>query len=312
MHRIILILLSVFVLTKYSNAQGCSDAGFCTVGSNADISSEKYAAKKDSSQSSPKKHFVKVGVSVALGEQSVFILTPHIEGSFQINPRSSINIKTNLQAAFGKQVTKFGMGDITISHSTNLLSKTKHQLVLNIGAKLATGRATAKDKNKFELPMVYQSSLGTFDLLLGLNYKFNYKLGVVNIATGYQQPLIHINRNSVIENFDTLNAKSFIRKGDVFLRIDKIFTIKKKFDIGVGALAIYHILKDEIVLQDDSKQAINGSQGLTLNITALFGYRINDKIEIGLSAGFPVLVRDVRPDGLTRKFAIAPAFTYRF
>lgn len=312
MHRFILMLLIVFVFTNYTNAQGCSDAGFCTAGSNADYASAKFLSKNDSSTSQPKKNYFKVGVGEALGEQSVHLITPTLEASFQINPRSSINIKTNLQVAFGKQATKFGMGDITISHSTNLLSKTKHQLILNIGAKLATGRATAKDKNKFELPMVYQSSLGTFDLLLGLNYKFNYKLGVVNIATGYQQPLIHINRNSVIENFDTLNAKSFIRKGDVFLRIDKIFTIKKKFDIGVGALAIYHILKDEIVLQDDSKQAINGSQGLTLNITALFGYRINDKIEIGLSAGFPVLVRDVRPDGLTRKFAIAPAFTYRF
>lgn len=312
MKKLIIAIAIILFSNEFIKAQGCGDAGFCTAGSNADHSSEKFQSTNDSSKVNYKKHFVKIGLGNALGEQSVYILTPTFEASFQIHEHSSISIKTNLQTSFGKQANKFGMGDIIISNSTSLLTKTKHQLILNIGAKLPTGRATLKDKNKLELPMVYQSTLGTVDLLLGINYKFNYKLGIVNAAVGYQQPLINLNKNSAIENFDTLNAKSFNRKGDLFLRLDKIFTIKKKFDIGVGALAIYHIQNDEITLQDDSKFEIKNSKGLTLNITAAFGYRINDKMEIGLSAGFPVIVREQRPDGLTRKFVAAPSFTYRF
>jgi hypothetical protein len=312
MKKISLSILIFAAFISFTKAQGCSDAGFCTAGSNADYTSEKFQSLKDSTISKPKKHFIKIGLGNAIGEQSVYILTPSIEASFQLHSRSSISIKTNIQSSFGKQANKFGMGDIIISNSTSLLTKSKHQLILNIGTKLPTGRATSKDKNKVELPMVYQSTLGTVDLLLGLNYKFNYKLGIVNAAIGYQQPLININRNSSIENFDTLNAKSFSRKGDVFFRLDKIFTIKKKFDLGLGALVIYHVQNDEIILQDDSKFEIKDSKGLTLNITAAFGYKINDKMEIGLTAGFPVIVRDARPDGLTRKFVAAPSFTYRF
>ncbi len=217
MKKITLSIIFISAFISFTKAQGCSDAGFCTVGSNADYSSEKFQSTNDTSLSKPKKHFVKVGLGNALGEQSVFILTPTIEASFQLHARSSISIKTNLQASFGNLANKFGIGDIIISNSTNLLSKEKHQLILNIGTKLPTGRATTKDKNKVELPMVYQSTLGTVDLLLGLNYKFNYKLGIVNAAVGYQQPLINLNKNSAIENFDTLNAKSFNRKSAKFV-----------------------------------------------------------------------------------------------
>lgn len=312
MKKIILSIIVFATFISFTKAQGCSDAGFCTAGSNADHTVGQFQSITDSSAPKSKKHFLKIGLGNALGEQSVYILTPTIEASFQIHARSSIGIKTNLQASFGNQANKFGIGDIIITNSSVLLSKIKHQLILNIGTKLPTGRATVTDKNKIELPMVYQSTLGTVDLLLGLNYKFNYKLGIVNAAIGYQQPLININKNSAIENFDTLNAKSFVRKGDVFVRLDKIFTIKKKFDVGLGALLIYHLQNDEIVLQDDSTLEIKDSKGITLNITATFGYRINEKMEIGLTAGFPVIVREQRPDGLTRKFVAAPSFTYRF
>jgi hypothetical protein len=35
-------------------------------------------------------------------------------------------------------------------------------------------------------------------------------------------------------------------------------------------------------------------------------------MEFGITAGFPIIVRDARPEGLTRKFVAAPSFAYRF
>jgi hypothetical protein len=50
------------------------------------------------------------------------------------------------------------------------------------------------------------------------------------------------------------------------------------------------------------KQNIKGSQGLTLNVNAYLDYVINNKNILQLNVGMPFFVRDVRPDGLTRRF----------
>lgn len=314
MNKLFCFIFFLLASVSLLKAQGCSDAGFCTMGSNADYSTFKLTANNDTMEDASRNHSIKFSLGNALGEESVYILTPTVEASFQINNRSFINIKTNFQGSFGSKATKIGMGDIAITHSTNLLNKQNHQLILNVGAKMATGRSDVTNKSGTELPMVYQSSLGTFDFLAGLNYKFKCKIGSLSIAAGYQQPLIHINRNSSFTYSDTAlqNSMGFKRKGDIFLRADKIFTIKKKFDLGIGVLAIYHIFDDEIITQNNDLIPIDGSQGITLNITALFGYRINEKFDVGLTTGFPVLVRDARPDGLTRKFVVSPSLTYRF
>ncbi len=54
---------------------------------------------------------------------------------------------------------------------------------------------------------------------------------------------------------------------------------------------------------------IDGSQGLTLNGNAFFDYEINKKNALQLNVGAPFVVRDARPDGLTRGLVIN--FEYR-
>ncbi|MGF2413571.1 MAG: hypothetical protein ACQUYJ_14665, partial [Ferruginibacter sp.] len=62
----------------------------------------------------------------------------------------------------------------------------------------------------------------------------------------------------------------------------------------------------------NSPIALNGSEGLTLNGTTALHYTINHKFSIGLLAGVPFVVRDIRPDGLTRKFVVSPEFILKF
>jgi hypothetical protein len=57
---------------------------------------------------------------------------------------------------------------------------------------------------------------------------------------------------------------------------------------------------------------ITGSDGLTLNVTGAGWYSFSNKFSIGLLAGAPVVVRDIRPDGLTRSFTISTEFIFNF
>ena len=49
----------------------------------------------------------------------------------------------------------------------------------NFGVKLPTNQANLTYKDSI-LPMVYQSSLGTVDLIFGVNYNFRHKIGVLS------------------------------------------------------------------------------------------------------------------------------------
>ena len=88
----------------------------------------------------------------------------------------------------------------------------------------------------------------------------------------------------------------------------------KKFNINLGLLGIYHLGKDNYVDGNISNKpiAIAGSDGVTLNGTASAWYKVSNKFTIGLTGGVPFVVRDVRPDGLTRKFVISPEFIVNF
>jgi hypothetical protein len=60
-----------------------------------------------------------------------------------------------------------------------------------------------------------------------------------------------------------------------------------------------------------SKEII-GSQGLTLNGNTYIDYEFNSKNIIQLNLGMPVIVRDARPDGLTRSFIANLEYRIKF
>jgi hypothetical protein len=59
-------------------------------------------------------------------------------------------------------------------------------------------------------------------------------------------------------------------------------------------------------------QNIQGSAGLTLNLNAFLDYNITEKSGIQFSAGMPLLVRETRPDGLTRSFIASLEYKISF
>jgi hypothetical protein len=89
---------------------------------------------------------------------------------------------------------------------------------------------------------------------------------------------------------------------------------KNKFNLKTSLLGIYHLSKDTYIDGNISNKPIKieGSDGITLNGTLAAAYPLSPKFSISLSAGVPFIVRDIRPDGLTRSFSFSPEIIYHF
>jgi hypothetical protein len=173
------------------------------------------------------------------------------------------------------------------------------------------------EKDGLGLPMVYQSSLGTVDLISGMSFM---NRGWI-ISLGWQQPLSGENANEFLPaDWDIQEAvayppsNKFNRKGDALLR----FTYSRQLGTALllqgGLLNIYHLADDTFKDPAFSNQpiSIKGSKGLTMNITASAWVNVGRKLKAGITAGVPFLVRDIRPDGLTRHFVVSPELQWKF
>ena len=164
--------------------------------------------------------------------------------------------------------------------------------------------------------MPYQTSLGTTDLVLGLNLMHKS----FGITVAVQQPLKPANGNSFLpENYPSdpiatkyLPTNKFSRKGDVLLRLSYNLDVNKKFSIRPGFLFIYHEANDTYLDLNKIRKEIANSNGLTINGNIFFDYEVNKTNGVELSFGSPFAVRTKRPDGLTRSFVAALNYKIRF
>lgn len=295
------------ILTTNVYAQGCSDAGFCTVGDN---NSNAQDTLKES------KNKLSVLLSNGIGDQNVYVFTPGIQHEIALNTHFSLQSKVTGNYASGDLGKATGLGDLFVSTVYELNPKKKVKHTFTLGTKIPLNLGDIRNGQK-PLPMQYQSSLGTFDLILG--YKIKFKKIFANIA--WQQPLTGRNRNTflpqylnTVEAFNYPPSNDFNRKGDVLFRFGYQFISNTKWKWNSSILSIYHLGEDTYV---DGNLSINpikiaGSEGLTLNLTTMLSYKMNKSITFGLSGGFPLVVRKVRPDGLTRAFALTPELNFNF
>ena len=101
------------------------------------------------------------------------------------------------------------------------------------------------------------------------------------------------------------------RLGGWVLRAQRAFRLGK-VAITPGLLGIYRINEDSIVDETYTRVSVEGSSGLTLNLTANVDVPLGDRTALGLVYGSPLVVRDVRPDGLTRSMVVGATVRWRF
>lgn len=307
------VFLSVFINSK-GFAQGCSDAGFCSVGT---LKSET----KDTSVSLKNK--LGSNVAIGIGDDKVFILTPALFYERQIGSNWSSQTKMTVNYAQGNLGNNFGLGDLFQSFSFNKRISKKGFLYLSAGVKVPLNNANYQ-RNGRSLPMAYQSSLGTLDGIVGAGFKLqNFKA-----ALGLQIPILNpyasntkYSANSFLRSdWDSTlsnalpSSNGLLRAPDMLFKIEYHWNIGKKFSLTPGLLAIYHLKNDLYQPQKGNKNTIEiaGSHGLTLNILAVATYKLSEKLKIALTFGSPLINRKVRPDGLTRSFVLAPEISFSF
>ena len=300
--RLLLSITAFFTLLSYlANAQGCSDAGFCTINS--------FKPNNSSNLIETKNQF-KVGVSFGKADYSILVFGSYVEYNRQLNNNFSIDAKVTSVAQNGNNVSSFGLSDIYLNANYKISEKVKFAF----GAKIPLADGN-KIKDNLSLPMDYQSSLGTVDLILGLGYDLNK----IQLVAALQQPLTQNNNGFMSEKYPSSSKLSsfqstnkFKRSGDFLLRVSYPITLNNKLKLTPSLLPIYHLANDKYTDALGSEKEITGSQGLTFNGNVYFDYEMNTNSAIQLNLGVPFVVRTKKPDGLTRSFVINVEYRVKF
>lgn len=311
----LLFLLVALAFATQAFSQGCSDAGFCTMG----------AMKPD--QPYNKNIPIKLRSLEASFYRGTTSLTPVIyvatlDASFSVGKKNTLQVKLPFQAVTGRLANTSGIGDISLCFTRNVYASEKFDVSVSLGSKLPTNKSDKTEDGR-PLPMYYQTSLGTFDGIAGIS--------VVNrkwlFATGIQVPFNQNNnqflwgewkewwgdnkKDSVyISKYGKANQ---LKRGiDVMLRVERNFRFSR-LNFSVGLLPIYRITNNEI---DDPKAGgrtkPDGAKGLALSGIVTAGYSFNVKSGIKLLVGHKIVQRDVNPDGLTRELVSSLTYFHRF
>jgi hypothetical protein len=295
-----LLLIIAIGICSNSFAQGCSDAGICSIGNGFQTTDKEL------------KNGIEVGSIIGAGEADVTYISPYITYIRTINERLSLSSKVTYSVAGGSFGQRGAFGDAYLIGNYNWKPKTNTQWSSLLGLKIPFTSSNLKI-NEFSIPLDYQSSLGTFDVIAGLN--LNYKKWDFNTAV--QIPVFNNNKNSYFKEFsntdDFTSTNLFERKSDALFRTTYTFqTSNKKFTFKPNVLFIYHLGEDSFENVFGNRETIQNSDGLTINGNIIGAYAISAKNSIELSLATPFVVREVRPDGLTRKFTAGIIYKVSF
>lgn len=291
-------IIAILFTSFYTYGQGCSDAGVCSFHGGGKMKQSKTS------------HSLSLSNSAGLGDEKVFINANKI-GYKYTESEFSIALDLGYSVASGEIGTFGNASDLNLSLGYNFTENFSFM----IGNKIPLNDADQEEAGK-ALPMAYQSSLGTFDLLLG----GVYQIDAYTITLAYQHPLTD-NKNSYFQNsfpeakedkFASTNG--FQRSGDLLLRFSRNYDFSAEYGLTLNTsiLSIYHIQEDKYTELDGTEQSIANSDGLTLNLVAGLNYAIDDANFLDFRFGFPVKVRDIRPDGTTRGISAVLEYGIKF
>ena len=296
-------VFSVFVFLCFSQiaySQGCSDAGFCTMG--AMRPNQNFSGKaKIRLRSAEALQYV------GLTKFHDVILTSLLDINTSIGQRGSFQIKLPYTFVSGSLANTNGAGDISLAYTHALLVKTNWQLSGTIGTKLPTNHSDKTSADGRPLPMYYQTSLGTYDVVAGFSFITRNWL----FATGYQHAFNQNGNefrwsewNSSTQKAEALEyppAWNLKRGSDIMFRIERNFR-STKWNAYLGLLTIYRITKDEVSKgTSDNRILVPNTIGPAITALTGAGYRFSTRVALKGMVGVKLINRDTNPDGLSRE-----------
>lgn len=286
MKKIFSVILIVFLLPDIDKSFAqCSDAGVCQLGFEHEEPNNKN---------------INAGISYVFGtsgkDENVKFHSVKLELSYQ--PFNNTNLSAifpyNMQSGPLGDVN--GIGDLILSFTQNIYNYKKQNVSFTFGGKIATGK-----DNQDNLPQLYQSGLGSNDLLLGLNYtNRNVILGL-----GYQVAGSSRNENSVTR---LKRGDDFIARGSYTFEFDEL-------NLSPQLLVIKRIGKSSVLdltSPDEKFIELKDSDQLQINFLVNADYSLNNSMKLTLEVAFPFLKREVNVDGLTRSLTAGIGIKHLF
>jgi len=312
MVRTLTTLFPALLITVSAIGQGCSDAGFCTMG----------AMKPD--QPFNKKIELRLRSMEVTFYRATTSLTPVIYSAtadlnFSLSRKTSFQLKLPFQAVSGRLGKTSGIGDLSLCITRNIYKTERFDINLSLGGKIPTNDSD-KDNNGAPLPMYYQTSLGTYDAIAGISIISRHWL----FATGIQHPF-NRNKNQFFwsdphwtakpELTDYIHeyapARSLRRGTDVMFRIERNFRFAR-LNASLGVLPIIRINRDEITAADGTRANPENTRGMALSALATVGYSMDVRNGVRVLAGHKIINRDTNPDGLSREMITTVSYYHRF
>ena len=312
--RIILFLLSTSMAFQ-ALAQGCSDAGFCTMG--AMKPDQPYNKKVEFKLRSMEISFYRGTTTLT---PIIYVATADM--NFSINRNYTLQVKVPFQLVEGQLAKTSSLADLSLCVTRKILSANNFDLNLSVGGKIPSNNSDFSSGGN-ALPMYYQTSLGTYDFITGLSLINRNWL----FATGIQIPL-NENKNQFDwhrwpqddpEEFAYVqkyaNSTQLKRGIDVMLRVERNFRLSR-LNFSIGILPIYRVTADKITNFKGERTSFdakgNEAIGLALSAIGTVGYSFSTRSGVKLLLGHKLVQRQFSPDGLTRELVSSITYLYRF
>lgn len=300
----LLMLLSLHLM-----AQGCSDAGFCTMGAmRPDQHKSQHLSMKINAL-----EFTQHLSNTKFGD---YILSYILDVELHLHTKTRLHFKLPYTFVFNQMPSVNGIGDISLSVTHLFLEKNDWQIAGTFGGKIPTNGNNLSHEGR-PLPSYYQTSLGTYDIVLG--GAINYKSWL--FAVGYQQPLNRTKNEFLKPAFEGseyaeeaqnyANSRQLLRSPDIMMRLEKNFRIGR-FSTHIGLLPIYRLKNDEFMNAQNISTVITESNGLTLNALLGVDYRFSTKSAFKVLFGQKLITRERNPDGLGRENVLNMGYEIRF
>lgn len=299
MNRIFCLLLMAAVMIcirpVHASAQGCSDAGVCTVPSMRSTAGQPVAPQ-----------YLQIGVSYGKGEREINAWNSSLQYGRSFGKSFSLNAKATFSSHSTKTVSASGLADIAVSASV----RASGSVSILAGVKLPVSNGN-RSENGMVLPMDFQPGLGTVDIVAGVSYAADD----VHMTAALQQP-VRQNANTFVSGRSSVSSglnqypttSGFSRSGDAMFRLSVPFRFDGPWSLTPALVPIYHLANDTYTDSAGVTQTINGSQGLTLNAALFFRYGLERGDAVEMNIGFPLITRTARPDGLTRAFVVTAEY----
>ncbi len=310
----LILILCMLASLSGVRAQGCSDAGFCTMGA--------MKPGQDFNKKIPVKlRSLELNFYRGTSTLTPVIYVATLDFSFSLKEKTDFQLKLPYQYVSGNFGSAGGLGDISISMTRLVFSSENLEINATIGTKLPSNNSNIKNFDAGfgrDYPMYYQISLGSFDLIAGISLISDKWL----VATGIQAALT---RNENYFRWNEWNdypnpeyvreyplSKELKRGTDIMLRVERNFRYGR-WTFNAGILPIFRITKDEILNEATSeREKLDGTTGMALSALVGGGYQFDVNSGIKIILGRKITQREVNPDGLTREVVTSLSYVYRF